>query len=148
MKKDLTFDLNIMPTLDILSVLICFLLLTAVWVQLGSIDVRQAVGDNSMNGSTNPPSLWATLDSSGRIEIELRDVKKKMRLEYQIPATRSGVNLEAFEAQIASLKAQLPDLRTGIVRPESRSKYGDVIKLMDGLKRHSIFDVGLSPLEG
>jgi biopolymer transport protein TolR len=81
-KKDLNFDLNIMPILDILSVLITFLLLTAVWVDLSSVDMKQAVGDNSLSGATNPPSIWAEVSKDGNVRFSLRDIKEKMKLEY------------------------------------------------------------------
>ena len=58
-KKDLNFEINILPILDILSVLICFLLLTAVWVQVGTLDTRQAIGDNTSSAGKNPPAPHA-----------------------------------------------------------------------------------------
>lgn len=146
MKKSLDFEVNILPILDILSVLICFLLLTAVWIQMGSIDTKQAMGDNSTNGSENPPSIWATLSPSGEVEISLRDVKKQMPLEYKISAGRGGVDWDALKARVTELKTQLPDLKTGVIRPEAKANYGDVIRMMDSLKQTQITDIGLSPL--
>ena len=43
-RKSLDFEINLTPFIDLFSVLICFLLLTAVWIQIGSMDVKQAVG--------------------------------------------------------------------------------------------------------
>lgn len=145
MKKDLNFEINILPILDILSVLICFLLLTAVWMQLGTIDTKQAIGDNSTAGAENPPSLWTTLSQDGTVEISLRDVKVKMPLEYRVSA-KGGVDWSALQARIDNLKTQLPNLKTGVIRPEAKANYGDVIRIMDQLKRSQITDVGLSPL--
>lgn len=145
MKKELNFEINILPILDILSVLICFLLLTAVWMQLGTIDTKQAIGDNSTAGAENPPSLWTTLSPDGTVEISLRDVKVKMPLEYRV-SSKGGVDWASLQARIDSLKTQLPNLKTGVIRPEAKANYGDVIRIMDQLKRSQITDVGLSPL--
>ena len=41
-KKQLNADLNLVPFIDLLTCLICFLLMTAVWVQIGSISIRQS----------------------------------------------------------------------------------------------------------
>lgn len=146
MKKELNFELNILPVLDILSVLICFLLLTAVWLQLGTIDTKQAIGDNSTAGAKNPPSLWVTLQKDGTVQLSLRDVPQSKNLEDNVARTSAGVNWNSLETKIQNLRAQWPDLKTGIVRPEARSSYGDVIRIMDQLKKYQFDGVGLSPL--
>ncbi len=151
MKKELNFELNILPVLDILSVLICFLLLTAVWLQLGSIDTKQAIGDNSTAGQRNPPALWVVLTKEGNVQLSLRDIPQTnnlqtKNLEDTITKTATGVNWAALEAKIQAFRAQVPELKTSIVRPEARASYGDVIRIMDQLKKNQFDGVGLSPL--
>lgn len=144
MKKELNFELNIMPVLDILSVLICFLLLTAVWVELGSLDVRQAIGDNTASGK-NPPSVWATVKNDGTVDLILKDVKEK-NLDVRLRGRDGQVDWGTLSQQLERLKSRLPELKTGIVRPEAGTRYGDVIRIMDSLKKIEISDIGLSPL--
>lgn len=146
MKKELNFELNIMPVLDILSVLICFLLLTAVWIQIGTIDTKQAIGDNSTAGAKNPPSLWVTLEKDGTVLLSLRDLPQAKTLEESIAKTVNGVNWATLEAKIQALRNKWPELKTSIVRPEARASYGDVIHIMDQLKKNQFDGVGLSPL--
>jgi biopolymer transport protein ExbD len=146
MKKDLNFELNILPVLDILSVLICFLLLTAVWLQLGTIDTKQAIGDNSTAGAKNPPSLWVTLQKDGTVQLSLRDMPRTKNLEDSVAKTRTGVNWTTLDAKIQNLRNKWPDLKTSVVRPEARASYGDVIRIMDQLKKNQFDGVGLSPL--
>lgn len=145
-EKSLDFEINILPILDILSVLICFLLLTAVWMQVGTIDTKQAIGDNSTAGAVNPPSLWVTLQKDGSVQLSLRDIPKAKTLEDRVARTQAGVNWQSLESKIQALKAQWPELKTGIVMPEARSSYGDVIRIMDQLKKNQFEGVGLSPL--
>ncbi len=144
--KELNFEINILPILDILSVLICFLLLTAVWVQIGTLDTKQAIGDNSTAGAKNPPSLWVTLDADGGVELSVRDLPKLQTVETRLPRAGKGVNWTGLEAKLADLKLKYPELKTGIVRPGAQSSYGDVIKIMDHLKQNQFEGVGLSPL--
>lgn len=146
MKKELDFEINILPILDILSVLICFLLLTAVWIQIGTLETKQALGDNSHNGAENPPSMWVSVLANGNLQISLRDVKVKMQLEEQISSARGIIDWERFNSKIQALKSQLPDLKTVVIRPEAKANYGDVIRLMDQLKQNQLTDIGLSPL--
>jgi biopolymer transport protein ExbD len=146
MKRDLNFEINILPILDILSVLICFLLLTAVWMQVGTIDTKQAIGDNSTAGAVNPPSLWVTLHKDGNVQLSLRDIPKSKTLEDSVARTAAGVNWQTLENKIQALRTQWPELKTGVVLPEARSSYGDVIRIMDQLKKNQFEGVGLSPL--
>ncbi len=145
-KKELNFELNILPILDILSVLICFLLLTAVWVQVGTIDTKQAIGDNTATAGKNPPSIWVTVANDGVVTLSLRDLPKAQSLESQIPRTTTGVNWESLNTKLQTLRNQWPDLKTGIVQPSSQTPYKDVIRLMDQLKQFKFEGVGLSPL--
>lgn len=144
--KELNFEINILPILDILSVLICFLLLTAVWIQVGTLDTRQAIGDNSTAGAVNPPSLWITVDTQGDVQLSMRDLPNKKTHEEQIRANGRGVNWAMLEQKLQGLKQQWPELKTGIVRPEAQASYGDVIRIMDKLKQFQFEGVGLSPL--
>lgn len=147
MKKDLNFEINILPILDILSVLICFLLLTAVWVQMGALSTTQALGDNSKAGSKNPPSIWIALQQNGNLQLSLRDVaSSKIAKEMTLASNQGQVNWVALNQKIQSIKSALPDLKTVIIRPEAQSNYGVVIQLMDQLKQNQMTDIGLSPL--
>lgn len=145
-RKELDFEINILPILDILSVLICFLLLTAVWIQIGSIDTRQAIGDNSTAGVKNPPSLFITVTAQGGIELSARDLPNAKRYEDRIQSSTQGVNWALLEKKLEALKSKFPDLKTGVVRPEAQAAYGDVIRIMDKLKQYQFEGVGLSPL--
>lgn len=144
--KELNFELNILPILDILSVLICFLLLTAVWIQIGTLDTRQAIGDNSTAGQKNPPSLWITVNTQGSVQLSMRDLPNKKTYEENIQGNGRGVNWTALEQKLQNLRAKWPELKTGIVRPEAQASYGDVIRIMDKLKQFQFEGVGLSPL--
>lgn len=144
--KDLNFEINILPVLDILSVMICFLLLTAVWMQVGTIDTKQAIGDNTISAGKNPPSIWVSVAQDGNVMISLRDMPKATQLENPIQKTKEGINWNALSSKLQALKKQWPDLKTGIVRPSAQTSYKDVIRLMDQLKEHQFEGVGLSPL--
>ncbi len=145
-KNDLDFEINILPILDILSVLICFLLLTAVWIQMGTLETKQAIGDNSTAGAKNPPSLWVTVEKDGNLTLSLRDLPQERQLEHRIGKIGGKVNWEGLNLKLQALRTQFPDLKTSIVRPGAQTAYGDVIKIMDQLKQNQFDGVGISPL--
>jgi|GEM_PF-781014 len=148
-KKDLNFEVNIMPVLDILSVMICFLLLTAVWSNIQTIEVKQAVGDNNLQTGPNPPSIWAILFETGKIELSLRDLPKqfnKFPREKTIDAFNKDINWAALESSLKNLKQSIPDLKVALVIPKSNSNYGSIIKVLDQFRKVEITDVGIAPL--
>lgn len=56
-KKNVDFVVNLIPMIDFLSVLISFLLLTAVWTQLARINADQAVSQNMTSPPDNPEKV-------------------------------------------------------------------------------------------
>lgn len=56
-KKSLNVDVNLVPFIDLLSTLICFLLIAAVWLQLGSVNVKQAYGTGGSAEKTDKTAL-------------------------------------------------------------------------------------------
>lgn len=48
------FDLNLVPFIDLMSTIITFLIATAVWVQISSINIEQAISDP--NSAPPPPT--------------------------------------------------------------------------------------------
>lgn len=43
-KKELDLELNLTPFIDLLSTMVCFLLITAVWIEIGMVEVKQSNG--------------------------------------------------------------------------------------------------------
>ena len=44
------------------------------------------------------------------------------------------------------IKQVLPTLKTALIIPDSRVNYGEVIKMMDELKKLEIGEIGIAPL--
>jgi biopolymer transport protein TolR len=74
-KKDVNFELNLLPVFDVLSACTCFLLMTAVWIHLGSVDVSQALGGQSVAETKSPPSVWVYMNKGGQVVMTLKDAK-------------------------------------------------------------------------
>src|SRR6516164_120505 len=73
-RKRTNFELNLVPFIDVLSTCICFLLVTAVFVNLGSFHVSQAVGSEK---SQEKPKGSVTVSMGGHSDIrfEVKDVR-------------------------------------------------------------------------
>jgi len=147
-KKVLDFEIVLTPFIDLFSVCISFSLLTAVWIHLGSMDVKQAVGGQAAGESKNPPALWTKIDESGDLTLELRDAPKVAPkfAKSVIPGVAGKVNFEALASYVDSVKTLQPDLNTALIMPQAKTVYEDIITLMDKFKGSGLKDLGVSPL--
>ncbi len=146
-KKDLNFDLNLIPMIDILSACICFLLMTVVWIQVGSMQVNQAMGAKSEDQKKNPPSVLVYMDQSGNMELSLKDLERVSPLSKLTLKSQSGQpNWSQFEVFLKRLPTSAPEVKTALIMPNARSNYQDILLVMDGFRRTGVKDVGISPL--
>ena len=147
-KKHLDFELNLIPFIDLLSTCICFLLLTAVWLNIGSMNVKQAVGGQSVAEAEKKPVLWVFLGDKGDITFDARDSQKipgNMR-KFKLSGLDGKINFEQLEAQITTMKKAEPELRTTLIQPKPQTSYEDIIDLMDHFKKVGMADLGVVPL--
>jgi biopolymer transport protein TolR len=80
-KKHLDFEVNLIPFIDLLSTCICFLLLTAVWLNVGVLNVKQAVGGQPASETAKKPTLWAAVGGTGEVAVEIRILRSSSFLQ-------------------------------------------------------------------
>lgn len=147
-KNDLDFELNLIPFIDLLSVCICFLLLTAVWVQVGAMDVKQAVGGQAASETAKKPTLWINLTATGDLVMDVQD-SPRLPSQYrkaQLKGVAGKPDLDQFNTWLSSLKTVEPELATALIQPKSDTVYEMIIDVMDRLKSQGVNDLGVVPL--
>ena len=148
-KKDLDSELNLIAFISLLSVLICSLLLTAIWVQIGTMNVKQSIGGQAASESTKKElTLWAKLSQNGTVSINLQDVPRKARKlqRRSFSGVDGKVNAEALKDYLKQLKTIVPEARMALLQPNSDAVYEEIIALMDVLKKQGFLDLGVTPL--
>ncbi len=147
-KKHLDFEINLIPFIDLLSACICFLLLTAVWVQVGSMDVKQAVGGQPASETPKKPTLWVNMGVDGELTLNVQDSQKvpKKFQKLALKGLEGKMNFSELETALTELKGLEPELRTALIQPAAGSVYEDMIALMDGCKKQGLVDLGVAPL--
>jgi biopolymer transport protein ExbD len=144
-KKELNVELNLMPVFDVMAVCICFLLMTVVWIQVGSMNTSQALGGQSQSETKNPPSVWLTVDEKANVTLSYRNTKQKMY--DQLFKNQNGqINWNNIERQIQNVGQNKIGFHTAIIMPARKTTYNDVIRFMDLFRTAGVSDVGLSPL--
>ncbi len=144
-KKEIEFELNLIPFIDMLSACLSFLLLTAVWSYIGSIDTHQAIGAESTSGANNPPSIIVQVENDKSFQLDLKDVKVKQR-QFKIQSLNGEPNWTKIDAFFVSLRKSIPDLNTSVVIAKPGVSYGLTMKTVDSLRKAEIKNVGISPI--
>ncbi len=138
-------ELNLIPFIDMLSACLSFLLLTAVWTYVGTVDTTQAIGAESTAGQDNPPSVAVQMDKDNSFDFQLKDVKTSQR-KFSVRSLRGKPNWEKVDELLKSIKAQNPEIKTSVVLFRPEVTYGNTMRIVDALKRAEIKDVGISPM--
>lgn len=151
-KKDLDFELNLIPFISLLSALICSLLLTATLITMGTLDVKHALGGQSLAETEKVPVLWAQMEDDGGLTLLLKDAeklpprKRKSIEKLKLVGVGGETNLQAFEQELVELRNTLPQLQTVLIKPRVNSIYENIIALMDSCKKVGMVDLGIEPL--
>jgi biopolymer transport protein ExbD len=138
----LDFVVNLVPMIDLLSVLISFLLITAVWTELARINT-----DNVMDKSDVKPKqeqqeerkdLKILLDDKGGVQMRFTG-------EEPVRVERGDDLMGRFREKITELKKRAKENQKVIVAAEDKVQYELLIQVMDicldvGLKALSVGD--------
>ncbi|MCB0420446.1 MAG: biopolymer transporter ExbD [Bdellovibrionales bacterium] len=147
-EKSLDNEVNLVPFISLLSVLICSLLLSAVWIQIGAMEVKQSVGGQAQTDSKKNPVVFARFLKDGDVEFRLKDagkISRKLKI-VKLDGIDGKLNIEATASHIGELVKQVPGLNMALIQPNSDSLYENIIKLMDQFRENGVADLGISPL--
>lgn len=148
-KKDLNFELDLLPFISMLSCCICFLMLTAVWTNIGALNIEQGLGQESSRSNQSASSLWVIVSGDGSVELSVKDAPQMPASYNKIsvyPRSSGKIDISQVEKIAAQMNQKLPDLKTALIMPKEKVAYGEVITLMDRLKKHNISEVGIAPI--
>ena len=157
-RKSLNAEVNLVPFIDLLSMCICFLLMTAVWIQIGSLQIKQSKGTSAPTESGLDLSLRFLGPSS--VELSLakgsKTVKKEAIAETSPEKLVDKLDQLLPTAVTAALKSKTPlapnqlgsVVSSAMVTPRPGVPYGTLVAAMDVLRRHAIVNLGVVPVGG
>lgn len=143
-KKPLDTNINLVPFIDLMAVTIVFLIMTAVWTQLGRLQVSQsgqsAQEEQPQENKPPPPSLLIT-------EKELK--LSVGGLQYDpIPITRDTkgrVELKKLVENLGKVKTDQPDQASITLQTEDNVMYEDLVRIIDTCIGAQFPSVSVSP---
>lgn len=131
-KRESSFDLNLVPFIDLMSVMITFLLITAVWTQVSMIKLGSSIYGKQNTDETPPPPPRADVpfrldvkETGYRIIIGSRKITvDKANGEYDKPELKKHLD---------NIKQAYPDKVDAVITVEEQLKYDFLIQGMDML---------------
>lgn len=142
---------NLTPFIDLFSVLICFLLMTAAWLNLETFPVQIEKDKSSSNSQETPPSEEPPKDDSKKISLSFTLMQEKILAkegenEILIPHLMNNeINSIKIEELLTVWRQKFPNKKDLILNTEAKVTYGQMIGFYDLLIALDWPDVGINP---
>ena len=144
-KRSLDVEINLIPMIDLLMVMICFLLITAVWTQLARLNAtQQTPGQNAP--MDRPP------EEKIRLVLQINDtgftLASSAGERTPIPKKGSEYDYDKLRDELQSVHQGDPNRRDLIVSPEDGVQYQNIVKAMDTALGENYPDISVSDGSG
>lgn len=139
-------DVNLVPFIDLMSVLVIFLLITAVWTQVSMIQIGSSIyGKRTSDKNVEPPP---------RAEIPFRvDVKpfghrvNIGRIVVDVPKKQGQYDLERLFSELKVIKDQYKEKVDCVITMSDELAYVNLVNAMDMLLRAGFPQISISTAE-
>lgn len=146
-KKSVDFQLNMVPFIDLLSVLISFLLMTSVWNQVAKIDVKQSPNQIS-DDPTPPEDKEEKLNLTVLIKATGYTVMKKNSVVKEIEKKGEDYDVATLSETLKQQRTEHPDNADLIVTCEDKIPYEEMIHVMDSALEHNLTGISVQGVDG
>jgi len=137
-KKPLNADLNLVPYIDLLTCMVAFLLITAVWSQLARLEAHQK--GQGQAGEDTPPEkvfkLVVVVNTEGYNLVADQD-------QQPIPKKGDQYDIEKLGTELKKLKDSHPDKNDVQIASEDTIKFEVLVRTMDAALTARFPDVSL-----
>ncbi len=139
-------DLNLVPFIDLMSVLITFLLITAVWSQVSMIQLGSSIyGKKQENQSEPIPTPPPHADIPLRLDV--KDYGFQLIVGSQknrIAKVGTGYDITALADFLKKVKTDFPDKTDAVITVDDEVAYEYLILGMDSLNQAGFPSISVS----
>jgi biopolymer transport protein ExbD len=137
-KKPLNAELNLVPYIDLLTCMVAFLLITAVWTQLARLQASQK--GQGQAGEETPPeqqvNIVVVVNQDGYNLVVGQD-------QVPIPKKADQYDVEKLGAELKKVKDAHPDKNDVKVASEDQIKFEILVRTMDTVLTARFPDISL-----
>jgi biopolymer transport protein ExbD len=145
-RKPLDATINLVPFIDLMAVTISFLIMTAVWTQIGRLQVSQS-GNSTEETTPDKQTVPVVLLINDK---ELRLTAGTTAFE-PIPITRDNkgrIDLAKLHDRIKDVRTQLQEQTAITLQTEDTVRYEDLVRIIDQCIGDGLPNVSVSPAMG
>ncbi len=142
-------ELNLVPFIDLMSVCIIFLLITAVWIQISMIQLGTSVYAKKIDDEPLPPTQTPHAEVPFRIDVVSQGYKMILGSQViLVPLSERGkYDHEGLTKQLQAVKKVYPDKVDVVITSEDKLLYKHLIMAMDLLLAAGFPQVSITPGE-
>lgn len=150
-KKELDAQLNLTPFIDLLSTCVCFLLITAVWIEIGTVEVKQSHGTAAAQEKKETYDLDLVFKDPTEMRLNLKKNGKRVK-SFQVKDESFegmlGQLNDTITTNVLTFKQKTIEIATATVTPRSSVDYGSLISTLDVLRKNKIVNIGVLTARG
>jgi biopolymer transport protein TolR len=137
-KKPLNAELNLVPYIDLLTCMVAFLLITAVWTQMARLQASQK--GQGQAGEDTPPEQQVNI-----VVVVNQDGYNLVVSQEQTPIPKKGdrYDVEKLAAELKKVKDANPDKNDVKVASEDQIKFETLVRTMDTVLSSQFPDISL-----
>lgn len=142
-KKPLDATINLVPFIDLMAVTISFLIMTAVWTQIGRLQVSQAGGPSQ---EEEQPQETKTVQLTLAITPEQMVLTADQSTFEPIPITRDAngkIDLVKLTERLKQIKEQFPDQSAITLQTDDKVRYDVLVRIIDECLGNSLPQVSV-----
>ena len=144
-KKPLDTTINLVPFIDLMAVTIAFLIMTAVWTQIGRLQVSQAGGPSDPNKQEEETKTLP-------VTLLITDKELKLTVGGQVfdpmpyqAGPDNKIDLTKLQEKLKEIKTNLPDQQAITLQTEDSVKYDVLVRVIDTCIGAELPAVAVSP---
>jgi biopolymer transport protein ExbD len=131
-KKPLDMAVNLVPFIDLMAVTISFLIMTAVWTQIGRLQVSQAGGPST---EETPPEETKTVQLTLAVTPEQLVLTADQAAFEPIPVVRDTntgkLDLTKLAERLKEIKEKFPDQSAITLQTDDKVRYDVLVRIID-----------------
>jgi len=146
-RKPLDATINLVPFIDLMAIAITFLIMTAVWTQIGRLPVAQ-MGDD-MESTADPLEREKTpvhmLIAENRVEITVGLGAHPKVIELR-RNDKGQLRVEEMKTTFEEISRLFPDQNDLTLHPEDSVKYLDLVRIVDTAVGANLTAISIAPV--
>jgi biopolymer transport protein TolR len=131
-KKSTDFEVNIVPIVDCLTILVTFMLAAGVYYSVAMLDVKVSAGGKSVEAKA-PVAVSVSVKLDQALNVTL-DIGGKESRHVPIAAIKGRPDLPTLSRNLASLKEKYPDVNMTTLVAHREVEYQQVISVMESIR--------------